>query len=94
MDGSNIQLPFGYVRDESEGGELQFNLPFNFKKDILSDRLPYFAHLHKPAIDNVIKGGKVDDIALQKYLLATGLMQDTIQENLYVVVTDGDFKNP
>ena len=93
MDGGNTQLPFGYVRYENEGGELQFNLPFNFKKDILFDRLPYVAHLQNPPIDNVIKGSKVDDIALQKYLLATGLMQDIIQENLNMVVTDGDFNN-
>ena len=93
MDGGNIQLPFGYVCHENEGGELQFNLPFNFKNDILFDRLPYVAHLQNPAIDNVIKRGKVDDIALQKYLLATGLMQDTIQENLNVAVTDGNFNN-
>ena len=93
MEGGNINLPFGYVRDENEGGELQFNLLLNFKKDILFDKLPYVAHLQNPAIDNVLKGGKVDDSALQKYLLATGLMQDTIQENLNVVVRDGDFNN-
>ena len=93
MDGVNVQLPFGYVRDENEGGELQFNLPLNFKKDILFDRLPYVAQLHYPAYDNVINGGKVDNTALQVYLLATGLMQDTIQENLNMVVTDSDFNN-
>ena len=30
---------------------------------------------------------------MQKYLLATGLMQDTMQENLNMVVTDGNFNN-
>ena len=93
MEGGNIQLHFGYVRDENEGGELHFNLPLNFKRDILFDKLPYVAHLQNPAIDNVLKGGKVNDLALQKYLLANGLMQDTIQENLNMLVTDGDFNN-
>ena len=93
MEGGNIQLHFGYVRDENEGGELHFNLPLNFKRDILFDKLPYVAHLQNPAIDNVVKGGKVNDLALQKYLLANGLMQDTIQENLNMLVTDGDFNN-
>ena len=41
----------------------------------------------------MLKGGKVDDLALQKYFLATGLMQETIQENLNMAFTDGDFNN-
>ena len=93
MEGGNIQLPFGYVRNDSENEDLQFNLPLNFRKDILFDKLPYVSNLQNPAIDNVLKGGKADDIALQKYLLATGHLQDTIQENLNMVVMDGDFNN-
>ena len=50
-------------------------------------------HLNNPAIDNVLKDGKVDDLTLQKYLLATDLMQDTIQENLNIIVTNGSFNN-
>ena len=41
----------------------------------------------------MVKGNKVDDLALQKYLLATDLMQNTIQENLNMIVTDGGFNN-
>ena len=93
MAGGSIQLPFGYVPDKNEVGELQFKLPLNYSKDILFDKLPYVAHLDHPAIDNAVKGGKVDDLSLQKYLLATALMQDTIQENLNMVVTDGGFNN-
>ena len=78
MAGHSIQLPFGYVPDDNEKGNLQFNLPLNFKKDILFGKLPYIAHLDNPTIDNVVKGNKVDDLAIQKYLLATDLMQDTI----------------
>ena len=74
MGGGNIQLPFEYVHNDSENEDLQFNLPLNFKKDILLDKLPYISQLQNPAIDNVLKGGKVDNIVLQKYLLATGLL--------------------
>ena len=71
-------MSFGFVRDENEGGEIQFKLPLNFREDILFEKLPYIAHLDNPAIDNVVKDVKVDDPALQKYLLVTGLIQDTI----------------
>ena len=93
MAGGSIQLSFGYVPNDNEKGDLQFNLPLNFRKDILFDKLPYIAHLDNPAIDNVVKGGKVDDLALYKYLLATRLMQDTKQENLNMIVTDGGFND-
>ena len=93
MEGGSIQLPFGYVRDENESEKLQFNLRFNFRKGNLFDKLPYVAQLKNPAIDNVVKGSRVDDVALQKYLLATDLLQDTIQENWNMIVTDGDFNN-
>ena len=66
MEGGSIQLPFGYIRNEIESEKLQFNLPFNFRKDIPFDKLPYFAQLKNPSIDNVVKGGRVDDGALQK----------------------------
>ena len=36
---------------------------------------------------------KVDSLALQKFLLATDLLQDSIQENLDMIVTDGGFNN-
>ena len=93
MAEGSIQLPFGYVPDDNKKGDLQFKLLLNFRRNILFDKLPYIAHLDNPTINNVIKGGKVDELALQKYLLATGLMQDTIQENLNMKVTDGSFNN-
>ena len=93
MAGVSIQLPFGSIPNDNEKGNLQFNLSLKFRKDILFDKLPYIAHLHNPAIDNVVKGGKVDDLALQKNLLATCLIQDTIQENLNMIVTDGGFND-
>ena len=93
MAGGSIQLPFGYVPDDNDKGNLQFNLQLNFKKDILFDKLLYIAHLENPAIDNVVKGNRVNDLALQKYLLATDLMQNTIQENLNMIVTAAGFNN-
>ena len=76
MEGGSIQSPYGYLSDESPGGELQFNLPLNYRKDLLFAKLLYIANLNDPAIDYVIKGGNVDALPLQKYLLATGLLQD------------------
>ena len=35
----------------------------------------------------------VDNLELQKYLLATGLLQDSIQQSLDMIVTDGGFNN-
>ena len=93
MEGGSIQSPYGYLPDESPGGELQFNLPLNYGKDLLFAKLPYIANLNDPAIDDVVKGGNVGALALQKYLLTTVLLQDSIQDNLDVIVTDGEFNN-
>ena len=62
-------------------------------KKLLFEKQPYVAHLENPAINDVVKGGKVDSLALQKFLLATDLLQDSIQENLDMIVTDGRFNN-
>ena len=56
---------------------------------MLFEKQPYVAHLENPAINDVVKGGKVDSLALQKFLLATDLLQDSIQGNLDMIVTDG-----
>ena len=55
--------------------------------------MPFAANLNDPAIDDVIKNGNVDKLAVQKYLLATDLLEDTIQENLEMIVNDGEFNN-
>ena len=93
MENGSIQLPFGFVPDKNPGGEIQFNLPLNYKKDLLFTKLPFAANLNDPAIDDVIKNGNVDKLAMQKYLLATGLLEDTVQENLEMIVNDGEFNN-
>ena len=93
MESGSIQLPYGFIRDKSPGGELHFDLHQNFKKELLFRKQSYVAHLENPAINDVVKGGKVDSLALQKFLLATDLLQDSIQENLNMIVTDGGFND-
>ena len=93
MESGSIQLPFGFIRNQETENDLQFNLPLNYRKDLLFDKLPFVVQLNNPAIDNVVNGNNADDLAVQKYLLATDLLQDTIQENLNMIVTDGAFNN-
>ena len=95
MDKKNgyIQLPYGYMENDNNSENLNFNLPKKFKKELLFDNLPFVAQLNNPAIDNVIKGKENDAISIQKFLLATELLEDTIQNNLDMIVTDGDFNN-
>ena len=45
------------------------------------------------AIKDVARDGVIDNIALQKYLLATGLLKDSIQNSLDMIVTNGKFNN-
>ena len=72
---------------------MHFDLHQNFKKELLFGKQPYVAHLENPAINDVVKSGKVDSLALQKFLMATDLLQDSIQENLDMIVTDVGFNN-
>ena len=88
-----IQLPYGFVETETENEKTHFNLPLNYKKSLLFDKLPYVAQLNNPAIENVIKNKENDDLSNQKFLLATDLLEDTIQNNLDMIVTDGEFNN-
>ena len=94
MEKSNgyIQLPYGYVENENDK-KIHLDLPHNFKKNLLFDKLPFLAQINNPAIDNVVKGKETDDLSIQKFLLATGLLEDTIQNNLDMIVTDGEFNN-
>ena len=93
MESGSIQLPYGFVRDENPSGELQFDLHQNFEKELLFEKQLYVAHLENPAINDGVKCSKVDSLALQKLLLATDLLQDSIQEKLDMIVTDGSFNN-
>ena len=58
----------------------------NFRKDVLFDQLPYLSYLENLAIVDVVKNGIVGDLSLQKYLLATGFLKDSIQDSLDMIV--------
>ena len=89
MSGKSIQLPFVAVRDKSKEKSIKLNLPPNYRKDVLFDQLPYLNHLQNPAIKDVIKDDIVDNLSFQKYLFATGLLKDSIQDSLDMIVTNG-----
>ena len=93
MESGSIQLHYGFIRDKNPGGELHFDLHQDFKKELLFKKQLYVAHLVNPAINDVVKDGKVDSLALHKFLLAADLLQDSIQENLNMIVTDGSFND-
>ena len=90
MSGKSIQLPFGVVRDKSKEKSIKLNLPPNQRKDVLFDHL---GHLGNPAMKDIVKDGVVDNIALQKCPLVTGLLKDSIQNSLDMMVTYGKFNN-
>ena len=60
---------------------------------MLFDKLPYVRKLDNPAIENVVNGNNADDLSVQKNFLGTNLLQDSIQESLNMLVTDGEFNN-
>ena len=93
MEGKHIQVPYDVLSDDEPRNLLHFNLPPNYKRGILFEQFPYLSHIKNPTLNKIIKNGIVDNIELQKYLLATGLLQDSIQQSLDMVVIDGFFNN-
>ena len=93
MWGKSIQQLFGVVRDKSKEKMIKLSLPPNYRKDAFYDQLPYLGHLENPAIKDLIKDSIVGNLSLQKYLLATGLLKDSIQDSLDMTVTNGKFNN-
>ena len=93
MESGSIQLPFGFIPDQKTENDLQFNLPLNYKKNLLFNKLPFVRKLDNPAIENVVNGNDANDLSVPKFLLATNLLQDIFQESLNMIVTDGDFNN-
>ena len=93
MSGKSIQPTFGVVRYISKEKSIKLKLPANYRNDVLFHHLPYLGHLENPAIKDVVRDGVVDNIALQKYLLVTGVLKDSIQNSLDMIVTDGKFNN-
>ena len=90
---SYIKLPYGLVSDDKNKEKIRFNLPLNYKKDVLFQKVPYFAEANNPAIDDVILGNKRDDLSIQKFLLSKGVLEDAVLDNLDMIVTDRKFNN-
>ena len=82
MDGKHIQLPYGALSDNEPKNLLYFNLPPNYKRDVLLKQFPYLSHVKNPTLNKIIKNGIADDVELQKYLLATDFLQDSSQQIL------------
>ena len=90
---SYIKLPYGLVSDDKKEEKIRFNLPLNYKKDVLFKQVPYFAEANNPAIDDVILDNKRDDLSIQKFLLSKGVLEDAVLDNLDMIVTDRKFNN-
>ena len=90
---SYIKLPYGLVSDDKNKEKIRFNLPLNYKKDVLFQQVPYFAEANNPAIDDVILSNKKDDLSIQKFLLSKGVLEDAVLDNLGMIVTDRKFNN-
>ena len=88
-----IKLPYGFVSNDNNKEKIRFNLPLNYKKDVLFQKVPYFAEANNSAIDDVILGKKRDDLSIQKFLLSKGVLEDAILDNLDMIVTDRKFNN-
>ena len=88
-----IKLPYGFVSNENDKQKLRFNLPLDYKKDVLFRKVPYFAEVNNKAINDVVLGKKRDDLSIQKFLLGKGLLEDAVLDNLDMIVTDRKFNN-
>ena len=88
-----IKLPYGFVSNNKNKKKIRFNLPLNYKKDVLFQKVPYFAEANNSAIDDVVLGKKRDDLSIQKFLLSKGVLEDAILDNLDMIVTDRKFNN-
>ena len=53
-----IKLPYGFVSNEKDKEKIRFNLPINYKKDLLFRKVPYFAEVNNSAINDVVLGKK------------------------------------
>ena len=83
-----IQLPHGVVNNRvKKKKKNHLNLPSNYEKHILFDQLPYLAHLENPTIRDVNNGINNKE-TLQKYLLATGILESSIQDSLDMIIGD------
>ena len=83
---SYIQLPDGL---EKKTSKIQLSLPKNEKIKDLFGSLPYIAKLQDPTLQNKVENVLKNREDLQKYLLATEDLKDTIRESLDLAVGYG-----
>ena len=83
MLGNSIQLTFRVVRDKLKKKLIKLNLPPIFRNNVLFNL----------AIKDALKDGIMDNLALQKYLLATGFLKNSIQVSLDLIINSGKFNN-
>ena len=76
------------MRDKSKEKKIKAKPTFKFQERCLFNQLPYLARLENTAIADVVKNGITDYLSLQKYLLATGLLKDSIQDSLDMIASD------
>ena len=87
LSGKPMRLPFGVVRDKDKQNYIKLNLPPDYRMFLL-EQLPYLVQLGNLAIADIVKNGTVDNMILQKYLMATDLLKDSIQGRLNMIASD------
>ena len=70
-------MPFVVVIDKIKEKLIKLNLLPNYRKDVLFDQLLYLGHSEN----------------LQKYVLATGILKDSIEDSLDMIVTVEKFNS-
>ena len=64
MEGKHIQLAYGVLSHDEPKNLLHFNLPPNYKRDILFEQFPYLSHVKNLTLNKIIKNGIVNDVKL------------------------------
>ena len=83
---SYIQLAFGITEKDNK---LKLNLPKNYKKQALFSQLLHLANLDDPIFQIEVQDITSNREDLQNYLLASGNLNNIVQECLNLVVSNG-----
>ena len=57
------------------------------------DQLPYVTELNNLTLKDVTRNGITDSKTLKKSFLATGILDDIVQDSLDIITRDGNFNN-
>ena len=79
-----IQLPFGVKYDKEKN--IKLDAPSNYKLDVLFSQLPYVAHIDHPVFNQRLEDLFKESEGIQKFLLATGDLNDSIQQSINLTV--------